>query len=390
MITYEDRGVSAGKADVKAAIKAVDPGLFPGAFCKAVPDVLGGSPDHCLLLHADGAGTKAAVAYMHYRRHKDASIFYGIAQDSLVMNLDDLACVGASGPFALSNTIGRNAKLVPGEVIEAIVTGYEMLAQKLKGYGIDIHGCGGETADVGDLVRTIIVDSTMAVRMARADFVDCSRVACGHDIVGLASSGRAVYEETYNSGVGSNGFTAMRHEVLAGKYREEFPETYAPEIAGIAYTGKWDIDDALPGTPMTVCEALLSPTRTYAPVLREIIGRYRNAISAVFHNTGGGQTKCLSFGENIKYVKDNLFPVPPVFAFVREQTGLSEREMYRVFNMGHRIEIVCEPVVSAAIIDISGKFGIEARVVGRTEVGDGGVSLDVIAPGGTISYRKNG
>ena len=259
MITYEDRGVSAGKADVKAAIKAVDPGLFPGAFCKAVPDVLGGSPDHCLLLHADGAGTKAAVAYMHYRRHKDASIFYGIAQDSLVMNLDDLACVGASGPFALSNTIGRNAKLVPGEVIEAIVTGYEMLAQKLKGYGIDIHGCGGETADVGDLVRTIIVDSTMAVRMARADFVDCSRVACGHDIVGLASSGRAVYEETYNSGVGSNGFTAMRHEVLAGKYREEFPETYAPEIAGIAYTGKWDIDDALPGTPMTVCEALPFP-----------------------------------------------------------------------------------------------------------------------------------
>jgi phosphoribosylformylglycinamidine cyclo-ligase len=389
MITYEDRGVSAGKEDVKAAIKAVDRGIFPGAFCKAVPDVLGGSPDHCFLLHADGAGTKAALAYMHYRRHKDPSIFQGIAQDSLVMNLDDLACVGAAGPFALSNTIGRNAKLVPGEVIEAVISGYEALARKLMGHGIEIYGCGGETADIGDLVRTIVVDSVMAVRMARDDFIDCSRVGAGHEIIGLASSGRALYEDAYNSGVGSNGFTALRHDILAGKYCEEFPETYAPEIAGLAYKGKWDIDDALPGTEMTVGEALLSPTRTYAPVLREIISRHRKSISAIFHNTGGGQTKCLTFGQNIGYIKDNLFPAPPVFAFVKEQTGLPEREMYRVFNMGHRVEIVCKPGVSSAIVDISEQFGVEARVVGRTEHRGGGVSLDIVTPGGSIRYEKN-
>jgi phosphoribosylformylglycinamidine cyclo-ligase len=390
MITYEDRGVSAGKQDVKAAIKAVDPGIFPGAFCKAVPDVLGGSPDHCFLLHADGAGTKAALAYMHYRRHKDASIFHGIAQDSMVMNLDDLACVGAAGPFALSNTIGRNAKLVPGEVIEAVITGYEMLAEKLKGHGIEIYGCGGETADVGDLVRTIIVDSVMAVRMERDAFIDCSRVEGGQEIVGLASSGRAVYEDAYNSGVGSNGFTALRHEILAGKYCEEFPETFAPEIAGLAYNGKWDIDDGLPGTEMTVGEALLSPTRTYAPVLRDIISRHRESISAIFHNTGGGQTKCLTFGRDIRYVKDNLFPAPPIFAFVKEQTGLPEREMYRVFNMGHRVEIVCKPGVSSAIVDIAGRFGVEARIVGHTEHRRGGVSLDIVSPAGCVRYERNG
>jgi phosphoribosylformylglycinamidine cyclo-ligase len=338
MATYEDRGVSPHKTDVKSAIEGIDSGLYPGAFCKAVPDLLCGSADHCLLLHADGAGTKSALAYIHYRRHKDPSIFHGIAQDSLVMNLDDLACVGAFGPFVLSNTIGRNAKLVPGEVIRAVIAGYDNLSRKLAEYGIAVHSCGGETADVGDLVRTIVVDSVMAARMARKDFVDCSRVKAGQEIVGLASDGRAVYEQAANSGVGSNGFTAFRHELLTGRYREEFPETFAPEVGGLAYTGAFDIDDDLPGGGMTVGEALLSPTRTYAPILKDILGRYREQVSAIFHNTGGGQTKCLNFGENIRYVKDNLFPAPAIFAFLSEKTGLPSREMYRssIWDTGWR------------------------------------------------------
>jgi len=388
MITYEDRGVSAGKSDVREAIKGVDAGVFPGAFCKAIPDVVGGSPDHCFLLHADGAGTKSALAYVHYKRHGDAAIFHGIAQDSLVMNLDDLACVGAAGPFALSNTIGRNAKVIPGEVIRAVIEGYDMVADKLREHGIEVHSCGGETADVGDLVRTIIVDSVMAVRMAKSDFIDCSKVESGHDIVGLSSCGRAIYESAYNSGVGSNGFTALRHDLLTEKYCGEFPETYAPEIGGLAYKGKWDIDDPLPGTGMTVGDALLSPTRTYAPILKEIVGRYRGSISAIFHNTGGGQTKCLTFGKNIRYIKDELFPVPAVFDFVRNQTGLSLSEMFRVFNMGHRVEIVCNPRASAGIVEISRRFGVEGRVVGHTEFQEGGVSLTIATPAETIEYQK--
>ncbi|MGD0231460.1 MAG: AIR synthase related protein [Syntrophorhabdales bacterium] len=388
MATYEDRGVSPHKSDVKSAIKGADSGLFPGAFCKAIPDVFGNSPDHCLLLHADGAGTKSALAYIHYRRHGDAAIFHGIAQDSLVMNLDDLACVGAFGPFVLSNTIGRNAKLIPGDVLRAIIEGYDNLAKKLKEYGIEIHSCGGETADVGDLVRTIVVDSVLATRMARRDFVDCSRVRPGHEIIGLASDGRAIYESAYNSGVGSNGFTALRHELLTYRYREEFPETYAPDIAGLAYNGACDIDDGLPGTDMTIGEALLSPTRTYAPVLREVLGRYRGYISAVFHNTGGGQTKCMNFGDNILYMKDNLFPPPPVFEFLKRHTNLPSREMFRVFNMGHRVEIVCDPVVRDPIIETAKRFGVGARVIGRTESQKGDVSLVIVTPTQTIEYRR--
>ncbi len=390
MSRYEDRGVSPDKSEVKAAIRGFDGGLFPGAFCKALPDIYDNSPEHCFLLHADGAGTKSAVAYIHFRRHGDAGVFRGIAQDSLVMNLDDLACVGAMGPFVLSNTIGRNAKLIPGEVLRAIIEGYEELAEKLGVLGIEISSCGGETADIGDLVRTIVVDSVLATRMARKDFIDCSKVRRDQTIVGLASSGRAIYESTYNSGTGSNGFTSLRHELLSGRYREEFPETFAPDISDLAYSGRFDIDDPLPGTSMTVGEALLSPTRTYAPIVKEIVEGYKGRISAILHNTGGGQTKCLNFGNNIRYIKDDLFPVPPVFEFLGQQTGLPKREMFRVFNMGHRMEIYCDPEVSESIIAISEKFGVSGRVVGRTEFQEKGVSLVIVTSSETIEYQRIG
>ena len=388
MPTYEDRGVSADKSEVKAAIVGLETGLFPGAFCKALPDIYGNSPEHCFLLHADGAGTKSAVAYIHFRRHGDASIFRGIAQDSMVMNLDDLACVGAMGPFVLSNTIGRNAKLVPGEVLRAVIAGYEEFAAKLGLLGIEIYPCGGETADVGDLVRTIVVDSVLATRMARKDFIDCGKVRHDQAIVGLASYGRATYESSYNSGVGSNGFTSLRHELLTSRYCEEFPETFDPAIHGLAYAGSSDIDDPLPGTSMTVGEGLLSPTRTYAPIIKEIIEGYRAHISAILHNTGGGQTKCLNFGKNIRYVKDNLFPTPPIFKFLEEQVDLPKKEMFRVFNMGHRMEICCDPEVSTSIIAISEKFGVSARVIGRTEFQKKGTSLVIVAPSETIEYQR--
>jgi phosphoribosylformylglycinamidine cyclo-ligase len=386
MPTYEERGVSPHKTEVKEAIKGVDAGVFPGAFCKALPDIYGGSPEHCFLLHADGAGTKSAIAYIHYRRHGDAGIFRGIAQDSLVMNLDDLICVGALGPFMLSNTIGRNAKLIPGDVLRAVVAGYEETAGKLGSLGIDILSCGGETADIGDLVRTIVVDSVMATRMERKDFIDCSKVKTDQAIVGLASSGRATYEETYNSGIGSNGLTSLRHELLTNRYREEFPETFAPEIREVAYTGKFDIDDPLPGTTITVGEALLSPTRSYSPIVKEILKAHRGSISAILHNTGGGQTKCLGFGNGIRYVKDSLFPTPPIFDFLRKHTDLPGREMYRVFNMGHRMEVYCDPRVSASIIEISEKYGVAARVVGHTEHQERGTSLSIRTPSERIEY----
>ena len=390
MATYEERGVSPHKTDVKAAIMGIDSGIFPGAFCKAIPDVLGNSPDHCFLLHADGAGTKSALAYIHFRRHGDPAIFEGIAQDSLVMNLDDLTCVGAFGPFVLSNTIGRNGKLIPGAVLRAIIRGYENLAEKFREYGIEIYLCGGETADIGDLVRTIVVDSVLAVRMERRDFIDCSKVACDQHIVGLASFGQALYESSYNSGIGSNGLTSLRHELLTSRYRDEFPETYAPDIGDLAYVGRFDIDDMLSGTRMTVGEALLSPTRTYAPVLKEIINTYRGSISAIFHNTGGGQTKCLNFGNGIRYIKDNLFPPPPIFEFLERHTNLARREMYRVFNMGHRVEVVCDPGVSAEIVKVSERFGVGARVIGRTEHWEEGASLAILTAGETIEYERRG
>ncbi len=386
-ISYEQRGVSAHKEDVVRAVSHLDPGVFPGAFCKAVPDVFTGSPDHCVLLHADGAGTKSSLAYLHYQRHRDPAIFQGIAQDSLVMNLDDMLCVGALGPYVLSNTIGRNAKLIPGEVVEAVITGYEAVSRSLEPFGFHITACGGETADVGDLVRTIIVDSSVATRMERAAFINTSQVKAGHHLVGLASFGQATYETKPNSGIGTNGFTALRHGLLAPRYRDEYPESFAPEIYEMAYTGAFDIDDPLPDTSFTVGEACLSPTRTYAPVVAQVLQNFRGAISAIFHNTGGGQTKCLNFGSNVRYVKDNLFPAPPLFRFLRQTTGSPLREMLRVFNMGHRMEFACEPSATQGIIEITRSFGIEAQVVGRVEPLEGRKELIVETQGETVEFQ---
>lgn len=362
---YERRGVSPDKPDVREAIAAEDPGLFPGAFCKAVPDVLTGSPEHCLVLHADGAGTKSALAYLAFRRHGDAAVFRGIAQDSLVMNLDDAMCVGATGPFVMSNTIGRNARLVDKAVLRELVDGYAAVRERLAGYGIEIVSCGGETADVGDLVRTIVVDSTLAVRMRRDAFIDCSHVRPGHVLVGLASAGRAVYEDEENSGIGSNGFTAARHDVLAKKYREEFPETYAPEIAALAYAGRHLLDDPLPGSTLTVGDALLSPTRSYAPILVRVLEQHRAAISAIFHNTGGGLTKCTHFGRGVRYEKTALPAPPPIFRLIQSVSELRTAEMVRTFNMGILMEIACEPEAAPGIVRIAESFGVEAAVIGR-------------------------
>ncbi len=386
MVDYEARGVSPHKLDVHNALVGVDPGLFPGAFCKAIPDVLGASPEHCYILHADGAGTKSSLAYLHYRRHGDIRVFERLAQDSLAMNLDDLLCVGAVGPFALSNIIGRNARAIGGEVIAAVIRGYSDFAASLRPHGVEIVSCGGETADLGDLVRTITIDSTLATRMLRSDFIDCAKVQPGHDLVGLASFGRAGYESIPNSGIGSNGFTSARHDLLHSRFRTQFPESFAPEIAEVAYTGPADIDDALPGSEMTVGDALLSPTRTYAPIMLLVLERFRQSISAVFHNSGGGQTKCLNFGENIRYIKDNLFEPPAIFKFIQSSAGRSMREMLIVFNMGHRLELACDPSVSQEIIDIAARFGVEGRVVGRTERSTSGNSLHIAAGGETIDY----
>jgi phosphoribosylformylglycinamidine cyclo-ligase len=378
---YEERGVgvSASKPEVRRALEGFHQGLFPGAFCKAVPDIIGGSSDHCVVMHADGVGTKSAIAYIHYRRHGDPEIFRSLAHDSLVMNLDDLLCVGCTGPFVFSNTIGRNSKRVPGEVIREIIRGYEEFSERLRPHGVEFVSCGGETADLGDLVRTVVIDSSITARMRRDDFIDCSRAAPGHAIVGLASFGQASYETDWNSGIGTNGFTALRHLLFKSEYRKEFAETYAPEINEAAYRGRHDIDDVLPGTPLTLGEACLSPARTYAPVILPMLRNCRPHISAIFHNTGGGQAKCLNFGNNVKYVKDDLFPAPPIFKFLQSETNLTAREMVQIFNMGHRMEVVCDPKAVADIIAIAAGFGVEAKVIGRIERSPGrSLTIDVM------------
>ncbi len=378
---YEDRGASADKHEVHAALKGRDGGLFPGAFCKILPDTLTGSPDHCLIIHADGAGTKSILAYLHWRETGDASVFKGIAQDSLVMNLDDLFCVGAVGPFLLSNTIGRNAKLISGEVISALVDGYRDQVETLGRLGIEIHSGGGETADMGDTIRTLVIDSTLVTRCKRSDILTGDKIRPGLAIVGLASGGRATYEAAENSGLGSNGFTSIRHEVLSGYYKEKYPEIYAPEIAQLAYTGKYRLEDPLPGSALTIGEALRSPTRTYAPVLRKVLEQQGASVAAIFHNTGGGQTKCLRFGQGILYIKDNLFDPPPLFRLLEKESALGEKELYRSLNMGHRMEILCDPAAADAVIAIAGEFDIGAQIVGRTEAGPAGNRL-VIRRGG--------
>ncbi len=390
MDRYKSRGVSAQKEDVHAAIAGSDPGLFPSAFCKIVPDDLTGDPEWCLAMHADGAGTKSALAYLYYRDTGDVSVFRGIAQDALVMNLDDLLCVGATGPFLLSNTIGRNARRVPGEVLGEIIAGYEGLARQFREWGITIISTGGETADVGDLVGTLMVDATVVTRMRRDHVIANNRVQPGDVIIGLASFGQTTYESRYNAGIGSNGFTSARHDLLHPEYAARFPETFDPDLEpALRYSGPFRLADPLPGTPVTVGQALLSPTRTYAPLLVELLRLRSDRISALVHCTGGGQTKCLRAGRGIHYVKDHLFPPPPLFQTIRRVTNTAWRELYQVFNMGHRMEIIGAPALVPEVERLASALHLEVRVIGHCEASPDAPRnrLTVHTPGGVEVYQ---
>jgi phosphoribosylformylglycinamidine cyclo-ligase len=365
---YNKRGVSATKEDVHAAIKKTDKGLFPGAFCKIIPDILGGDDQYCNVMHADGAGTKSSLAYIYWKETGDLSVWKGIARDASVMNLDDLLCVGATDNIILSSTIGRNKNNIPGEVIAAIIEGTEEFLAGMRELGIGIHSTGGETADVGDLVRTIIVDSTVTCRMKRSDVITCGKIGSGDVIVGLASFGQANYEKEYNGGMGSNGLTSARHDVFSKYYATKYPETYDQSIPGdLVYSGSMKLTDPVEGTGLDAGRLVLSPTRTYAPVIREILKHYRPAIHGMIHCSGGGQTKILHFVDKLHVVKDNLFEIPPLFNIIREQSGAGWDEMYRVFNMGHRFEVYVPRTVANEIIAISKSFGIEARIIGSCE-----------------------
>ena len=368
---YNLRGVSASKEDVHQAIKNIDKGLYPKAFCKIIPDLLGGDPQYCNIMHADGAGTKSALAYTYWRETGDLSVWKGIAQDALIMNLDDLLCVGATDNILVSSTIGRNKRLIPGEVITAIINGTEELLAALRDTGIGIYSTGGETADVGDLVRTIIVDSTVACRMKRSEVVDNAQIRHGDVIVGLASFGQATYEHTYNGGMGSNGLTSARHDVFEKYLAEKYPESYDASLpAELVYCGKLKLTDKIDDVPLDAGKLVLSPTRTYAPVVKTILDRMRHDVHGMIHCSGGAQTKILHFVDRLRVVKDNLFPVPPLFRTIQEQSNTRWAEMYQVFNMGHRFEIYIDARHAGDIIEISQSFGIEARIVGYIEKSD--------------------
>lgn len=380
------RGVSASKEDVHNAIKNVDKGIFPGAFCKIIPDILGGDPEYCNIMHADGAGTKSSLAYMYWRETGDLSVWKGIAQDALIMNIDDLLCVGATDNILLSSTIGRNKLLVPGEVIAAIINGTEELLADLRRMGVSIYSTGGETADVGDLVRTIIVDSTVTCRMRRADVIDNANISAGDVIVGLSSSGKATYETEYNGGMGSNGLTSARHDVFAKYLAEKYPESYDSAVPEeLVYSGAMHLTDAVEGSPLDAGRLVLSPTRTYAPVIKKLLDEMRSDIHGMIHCSGGAQTKIMHFVKNKHVIKDNMFPVPPLFRLIREQSGTDWAEMYKVFNMGHRMEIYLAPEHAARVIEISESFGIEARIVGRVEEAETN-RLTIKSEFGTFEY----
>ncbi|MFC2462414.1 AIR synthase related protein [Porphyromonas endodontalis] len=383
---YMQRGVSASKEDVHNAIKNVDKGLYPQAFCKIIPDLLGGDPDYCNLMHADGAGTKSSLAYIYWRETGDLSVWKGIAQDALVMNLDDLLCVGATDNILLSSTIGRNKSLIPGEVIAEIINGTEELLEKLRQLGVGIYSTGGETADVGDLVRTIIVDSTVTCRMRRSDVIDNARIAGGDVIVGLASYGQASYEHQYNGGMGSNGLTSARHDVLGKYLAERFPESFDAAIPqDLVYSGSRSLLEPVEDTPLNMGQLILSPTRTYAPVVAAVLRELRPQIHGMVHCTGGAQTKVLHFVRGKHVVKDNLLPVPPLFRIIAEESGASGEELYKVFNMGHRLEFYVPQEVASDVIAISQSFGIEAQIIGHVE--DAATnSLTIQSPYGTLRY----
>lgn len=368
---YNQRGVSASKEDVHNAIKNIDKGIFPKAFCKIIPDILGGDPEYCNIMHADGAGTKSSLAYIYWKETGDISIWKGIAQDALIMNIDDLLCVGATDNILLSSTIGRNKMLIPGEVISAIINGTNDLCEELSNLGVNIYPTGGETADVGDLVRTIIVDSTVTCRMKRSDVISNDKIQGGDVIVGLSSYGRATYEKEYNGGMGSNGLTSARHDVFAKYLAAKYPESYDSSIPlDLVYSGNMKLTDDIEGLDIDAGKLVLSPTRTYAPVIKQILEKLRPHIHGMVHCSGGAQTKVLHFVDNVKITKNNLFPVPPLFKLIQKQSGTDWKEMYKVFNMGHRMEIYLSPEYAQEVIEISKSYGIDAQIVGFVEKSD--------------------
>ncbi len=369
---YNLRGVSAGKEDVHNAIKNVDKGLFPQAFCKIVPDTLSGDEDYCIVMHADGAGTKSALAYMYWKETGDLSVWKGISQDALIMNIDDLLCVGATDNILLSSTIGRNKNLVPGEVISAIINGTEELLVDLRNQGIGIHSTGGETADVGDLVRTLIVDSTVVCRMKRSDVISNHNIQNGDVIVGLSSFGQATYETEYNGGMGSNGLTSARHDVFNHSLATKYPESFDPSVPEeLVYSGKYNLTDKVENSPINAGKLVLSPTRTYAPIIKKILDSHRSEIHGMVHCSGGAQTKVLHFVDNVHITKNNLFDVPPLFKTIQEESKTEWKEMYKVFNMGHRMEIYVPKNIAQEIIAISESFGVAAQIVGHVESFEG-------------------
>jgi phosphoribosylformylglycinamidine cyclo-ligase len=383
---YDQRGVSASKEDVHNAIKNIDKGLFPKAFCKIVPDYLGGDPLYCNIMHADGAGTKSSLAYMYWKETGDLSVWKGIAQDALIMNIDDLLCVGATNNILLSSTIGRNKNRIPGEVIAAIINGTDELCAELSKMGVTIIPTGGETADVGDVVRTIIVDSTVTCRMKRADVIDASNIKPGNVIVGLASSGQATYEAQYNGGMGSNGLTSARHDVFANYLASKYPESFNPDVpSDLVYSGNYQLTQAIANLGVDAGKLVLSPTRTYAPIVKMVLDRFRDKIDGMIHCSGGAQTKVLHFVDGVHVVKDNLFPIPPLFEIIQKESNTEWKEMYKVFNMGHRFEFYTSPEVAEEIIAISRSFNVDAQVVGHVEAFEG-KKLTIKSAFGTFEY----
>lgn len=385
---YAQRGVSAQKEDVHNAIKNIDKGLFPKAFCKIVPDYLTNDEDYCLIMHADGAGTKSSLAYLYWKETGDLSVWKGIAQDALIMNIDDLLCVGATDNIMLSSTIGRNKNLVPGEVISAIINGTEELIEDLKKFGVTIHSTGGETADVGDVVRTIIVDSTVTARMKRSDVIDNANIKPGDVIVGLESFGQATYEKEYNGGMGSNGLTSARHDVFAHYLAENYPESFDPSVPkDLIYSGAKKLTDEVEGSPINAGKLVLSATRTYAPIIKEILAKFTATdVHGMVHCSGGAQSKILHFVENVHVIKDNLFAVPPLFKLIQEQSQTAWREMYQVFNCGHRMELYVNPEIAEEIITISKSFHVNAQIVGRVEAAET-KKLTIQSNYGTFEYE---
>ena len=385
---YAKRGVSSDKEDVHAAIRNIDKGLFPNAFCKIVPDYLADSPNHCIVMHADGAGTKSSLAYMYWRETGDISVWKGIAQDAVIMNVDDLLCVGATGPILLSSTIGRNKNLISGAVISEIIEGTESVLSDLRKNGLNIESTGGETADVGDLVRTVIVDSTVVARMRRDMVIDNSNIAPGQLIIGLSSSGQSKYEKEYNSGIGSNGLTSARHDVFSKIFAEKYPESFNPEIdKSLVYTGTKKLTDSLKNLSLDLGKLVLSPTRTYAPVIIEMLNQLRPDINGMIHCSGGAQTKILHFLSEGKVIKDNLFDVPELFQLIQKESRTPWRDMYKVFNMGHRMEIYINPSAAKKTISIANEFGIDAKIIGRVEPNEI-PEVHLKAPYGWHIYRK--